>query len=82
MSADELKKHFSKQGIVTDAKALGSRRIGYVGYKTSEEAAKALKYFNKSYLRMSKLLVEFAQPVSWVYSCLASAHWRANILSA
>ena len=67
MSADELKKHFSKQGVVTDAKALGSRRIGYIGYKTTEEATKALKYFNKSYLRMSKLLVEFAQPVSELF---------------
>ena len=72
MSAEELKKHFAKQGVVTDAKALGSRRIGYVGYETIEEAAKAVKYFNKSYLRMSKLLVEFAQPVSSFFEFLAS----------
>ena len=73
MSADDLKKHFSKQGVVTDAKALGSRRIGYVGYKTTDEAEKALKYFNKSYLRMSKLFVEFAEPVSRLYASLALA---------
>ena len=64
MSAGELKQHFCKQGVVTDAKTLGNRRIGYIGYKTAEEAAKALKYFNKSYLRMSKLSVELARPVS------------------
>ena len=64
MSAGELKKHFSKQGVVTDAKTFGNRRIGYIGYKTAEEATKALKYFNKSYFRMSKLSVEFAHPVS------------------
>lgn len=64
MSAGQLKKHFSKQGVVTDAKTLGNRRIGYIGYNTAEEAAKALKYYNKSYLRLSKLSVEFARPVS------------------
>lgn len=64
LSAGQLKKHFSKQGVVTDAKTLGNRRIGYIGYNTAEEAAKAIKYFNKSYLRLSKLSVKFARPVS------------------
>lgn len=35
-----------------------------MGYKTPEEAAKAVKYFNKSFIRMSKIGVELARPIS------------------
>ena len=40
-----------------------SRRIGYVGYKTPEEALRAVKYFNKTFIRMSRIGVELARPV-------------------
>ena len=61
----ELRKHFSAGNReITDVKLIPQRRIGYVGYKTAEDASKAVKYFNKSYVRMSKILVESAKPVS------------------
>lgn len=60
----ELRKHFSTGNReVTDVKAIPQRRIGYVGFKTPEDAKKAVKYFNKSYVRMSRLYVELAKPV-------------------
>ena len=63
LSTEEFKKHFSKTFTVTDAKLIPHRRIGYVGYKDSTDAAKAVKYFNKSYIRMSRIGVELARPV-------------------
>ena len=43
----EFRKHFSQNGArdITDAKLFPKRRIGYVGYKTPEDAQRALKYF-------------------------------------
>jgi multiple RNA-binding domain-containing protein 1 len=68
LSEDEFKKRFSAKQAVTDAKLIPHRRIGYVGYKTPEEAMKAVKYFNKSFIRMSKIAVEIARPVSLILS--------------
>lgn len=60
----EFRKHFSaKNREITDVKLIPQRRIGYVGYKTPEVASGAVKYFNKSYIRMSKISVEPAKPV-------------------
>ncbi|MCJ1380660.1 Multiple RNA-binding domain-containing protein 1 [Xylographa soralifera] len=63
LSAEEFKKHFSKTFTVTDAKLIPHRRIGYVGYRDSTDAAKAVKYFNQSYIRMSRIGVELARPI-------------------
>jgi RNA recognition motif-containing protein len=60
---DDVRKHFAKFPV-TDVKFFPQRRIGYVGYKTPEDAVKAVKYFNKSFVRMSKISVEIARPVS------------------
>ncbi|KAF5019264.1 hypothetical protein F66182_8735 [Fusarium sp. NRRL 66182] len=65
ISEAEFRKHFSAKGReITDVKLIPQRRIGYVGYKTPEDASKAVKYFNKSYIRMSKIAVETARPIS------------------
>ncbi|TVY62706.1 Multiple RNA-binding domain-containing protein [Lachnellula suecica] len=64
ISEEEFKKHFSARSAVTDAKLINHRRIGYIGYKSPEDAAKAVKYFNKSFIRMSKIGVEIARPIS------------------
>ena len=64
LSEDDFKKHFGSKHEITDAKFIARRRIGYVGYKTPEDAAKAVKYFNRSFIRMSKISVEIARPVS------------------
>jgi multiple RNA-binding domain-containing protein 1 len=69
ISEAELRKHLASirggsPSDVTDVKLIPQRRIGYVGYKSPEDAAKAVKYFNKSYVRMSKISVEPAKAVS------------------
>ncbi|KAI9704060.1 MAG: Multiple RNA-binding domain-containing protein 1 [Bogoriella megaspora] len=64
LSEDDFKKHFSQLIAITDARLLPQRRIGYVGFSTPEDAASAVKYFNKSFIRMSKIGVEIAQPVA------------------
>ncbi len=69
----DLRKHFASKGHITDVKLIPHRRIGYVGYKSPQEAADAVKYFNRSFVRMSKISVEFAKPVSKsdaLYVCL------------
>lgn len=64
ISEDEFRKYFSAKRPVTDAKLIPHRRIGYVGYKSPEEAQEAVKYFNRTFIRMSKIAVEIARPVS------------------
>ncbi|KAI1384045.1 RNA-binding domain-containing protein [Hypoxylon trugodes] len=60
----DLRKHFASKGHITDVKLIPHRRIGYVGYKTSQEAADAVGYFNRSFVRMSKISVELAKPIA------------------
>jgi multiple RNA-binding domain-containing protein 1 len=60
----DFRKHFSAQGReVTDVKLIPHRRIGFVGYKSHEDAARAVKYFNRSFIRMSRIAVDLAKPV-------------------
>ncbi|OAL47314.1 RNA-binding domain-containing protein [Pyrenochaeta sp. DS3sAY3a] len=60
---DDVRKHFARFPI-TDVKFFPHRRIGYVGYKTSEDAAKAVKYFNKTFIKMTKIYAEIARPIA------------------
>ncbi|USP79226.1 Multiple RNA-binding domain-containing protein 1 [Curvularia clavata] len=62
-SEDDVRKHFAKFPI-TDVKFFPHRRIGYVGYKTPEDAAKAVKYFNKTFIKLTKIYVEIARPIA------------------
>lgn len=64
ISEADFKKHFATTGSITDTKLFAHRRIGYVGYQNAAEAEKAVKYFNKTFIRMSKLAVELARPVA------------------
>ena len=63
IGAGDFRQHFSRQSAITDAKLIPRRRIGYVGYETPEDARKAVKYHNKSFINMSRISVELAQPV-------------------
>jgi RNA recognition motif-containing protein len=69
-SEDDVRKHFAKFPI-TDVKFFNHRRIGYVGYKTPEDAAKAVKYFNKTFIKLTKIYAEIARPV-----CTLRPRWR------
>jgi multiple RNA-binding domain-containing protein 1 len=66
-SEDDVRNHFSKFPV-TDVKFFPHRRIGYVGYKTPEDAAKAVKYFNKTFIKLTKIYCETARPVCTVRS--------------
>lgn len=61
---DELKlrNHFSACGIVTDVQLKYTpegkfRNFGYIGYETEEQANNAIKHFNNSFIRTSKINV-------------------------
>lgn len=59
----QFREHFAGNGNeVSDVKIFPNRRIGYVGYKTPEQAKKAVKYYNKTFIRMSRINVEIARP--------------------
>lgn len=68
ISEEEFRKHFASKHQITDAKLIAHRRIGYVGYKTPEDAKAAVKYFNKTFIRMSKIGVELARAVRVLFS--------------
>ncbi|KAK4555819.1 Multiple RNA-binding domain-containing protein 1 [Recurvomyces mirabilis] len=58
----DFRKHFARDGEITDAKIFQNRRIGYIGFKTPEDARQAVKYFNRTFIRMSRINVEIARP--------------------
>ncbi|KAH8883887.1 hypothetical protein GQ53DRAFT_423245 [Thozetella sp. PMI_491] len=61
----EVKSHFGAKGRhVTDVKLIPNRRIAFVGYKSPGEAQQAIKYFDRSFIRMSRISVESAKPIS------------------
>lgn len=62
-SNEQLRKHFANRFHVTDAHVLPKRRIGFVGFRDPEVAKQAAGYFNRSYVKMSKISVEIARPV-------------------
>lgn len=59
----QLREHFAQKFGVTDAHVFPDRRIAFVGLTDHESAKKASTYFNKSFIRMSKISVELAKPV-------------------
>ena len=66
ITEEEIKKHFSQKGIVTDVKIMHkedgrSRNFCFVGYKTEQSAKEAIKYFNQTYLKTMKISVEKAK---------------------
>ncbi|KAL0490442.1 RNA-binding protein 19 [Acrasis kona] len=60
-------KHFQKMGEVTDAKIMytksgESRCFGFVGFKKPEQAKRAIKQTDNTFINMSKIFVSFAKP--------------------
>ena len=64
LDEQDFRKHFTKRHQVTDIKLMPARRIGYIGFNNNEDAQSAIRYYNKSFFRMSKLHVELAHGVS------------------
>lgn len=97
-----LREHFQRKGVVTDVKVLRtpdgrSRQLGFVGFRTAEDAREAVRYFDNTFLDTSKISVEAARPVPlaaegdggdpserpWSkYSAGSSAHARRNPTAA
>ena len=66
ITEDEIKKHFSQKGIITDVKIMHkengqSRNFCFIGFKTENSAKDAVKYFNQTYLKTMKITVEIAK---------------------
>ncbi|KAK5795885.1 hypothetical protein VI817_005170 [Penicillium citrinum] len=62
-SNDQLRNHFAARFQVTDAHVLPKRRMGFVGFKSHDAAQEAVKYFNRTFLKMSKISVDIARPI-------------------
>ncbi|XP_052736031.1 multiple RNA-binding domain-containing protein 1 isoform X2 [Vigna angularis] len=66
VAEDELREFFSEKGIITDVKLMRtkdgkSRQFAFIGYRTENEAHEAIRYFNNSFLRTSKISCEVAR---------------------
>ncbi|WVY91495.1 hypothetical protein V8G54_037009 [Vigna mungo] len=66
VAEDELREFFSEKGIITDVKLMRtkdgkSRQFAFIGYRTENEAHEAIRYFNNSFLRTSKITCEVAR---------------------
>eukprot|EP01036_Dinobryon_divergens_P023308 gene23308-31637_t len=68
----QLKDLFSSKGEVTDVKIIGKRGddtaghanyrgLAFIGFRTAIQAEEAQKYFNKSFIGLSKISVELAK---------------------
>ena len=62
-TSPQLGAHFAGRYQITDAVVLPGRQIGFVGFRNYTLAKNAIKYFDKTYIRMSKISVSFAKPV-------------------
>ncbi|OQU98721.1 RNA recognition motif aka RRM, RBD, or RNP domain-containing protein [Cladophialophora immunda] len=63
MTKEQLRSHFAGKYSVTDAHVIPDRRIGFVGFPSHEQAKSAVRYFNRTFVRMSKISVTLAKPV-------------------
>ena len=61
LGEEDFKRHFSQLAPITDAKLISRRRIGYVGYRSNDIATQAVKHFNRTFIRMSRIVVELAR---------------------
>ncbi|PWN52563.1 RNA-binding domain-containing protein [Violaceomyces palustris] len=68
LSDARLREHFSQHGAVTDVKLMKrpdgtSRRFGFVGFRSEEEAKSAMDYFNKTFIDTSRIHIEIAKKI-------------------
>ncbi|KAI8992839.1 RNA-binding domain-containing protein [Trametes punicea] len=70
LTQERLRKHFESTdgpgGTLTDVKLMlkpdgTSRRFGFIGYKTPEEAERAKKWFNRSFVDSSRITVDIVE---------------------
>lgn len=63
-TSHQLESHFGTRHQATDAHVIADRRIGFVGFRDTKSAHDAAKHFNRTYIRMSKIVVDLAKPVT------------------
>jgi len=88
LTPDRLRKHFEQQGAppgtITDVKVSlkqdgTSRRFGFVGFKTDQEATAARDWFDRTFIdstRINVIVVEvslFFSVISWAHLTLHAA---------
>nr|XP_012324436.1 probable RNA-binding protein 19 isoform X1 [Aotus nancymaae] len=66
MKEERFRQLFAAFGTLTDCSLKFTkdgkfRKFGFIGFKTEEEAQKALKHFNKSFIDTSRITVEFCK---------------------
>lgn len=70
MDEKRMREHFGAMGEVTDVKIVRlkdeeggskSRQFGFVGYRSDEEAAKAVKYFHRTFIDTCRINVDLAK---------------------
>lgn len=66
---DKLREHFGLRGSVTDVKLMKKRngelrRFAFIGYKSHQDAEKAARFFNNSFIDTAKIDVEVAKTFS------------------
>lgn len=69
LTEDRLKEHFAKEGSVTDVKLMKkrngeSRQFAFIGYKSSLDAERAVKYFNRTFIDTARIEVIVAKTFS------------------
>lgn len=69
LTEEKLKSHFAKEGSVTDVKLMKkrngeSRQFAFIGYKSAEDADKAVAFFNRSYIDTARIEVLLAKTFS------------------
>lgn len=64
ITEDKFRAHFSLYPI-TDVRLIAKRRIGFVGFKTPDEASKVVKHYDRSFMGLSKIAVQIANPVRY-----------------
>jgi multiple RNA-binding domain-containing protein 1 len=71
---ERLRQHFDDKkgpgGKITDVKVSfksdgTSRRFGFVGYKTAEDALKAKEWFHKTFIDSARLQVDLVKVRTW-----------------
>lgn len=87
LSDARLRDHFSQKGHVTDVKLMRrpdgtSRRFGFVGFRTEEEAADACAYFDRTYIDTSRISVALAKRIGDDDLVAKKEHVRAKAKGA
>ncbi|KAJ8103282.1 hypothetical protein POJ06DRAFT_247096 [Lipomyces tetrasporus] len=70
LSDEKFRERFAEHGgVITDCKLMKtrngtSRRFGFIGFRSAQDAAEAVKYFNRTFIGMAKIEVALAEGIN------------------